>query len=410
MKKILALLLAVVMVFAMAACASKTTDTPAGSDTAADTTATDTTADNTATDTAADNTAADTTGDSTADASALKVGVFYYNFADTYIASVRTALDAELNGLGVTFNNFDGNNNQTTQNEQIQTAVTDGYNLLVVNMVTSGSPDVANEIISLANGTPVIFFNRAIEADGEEGTVLNANSNICFIGTDAPEAGHLQGKMVGEYLLANWDTVDLNGDGKISYAMFKGDEANVEAIYRTQYGVEDADAVLTEAGKPALEYFDASNSAKYQVDLGGAWSAQAALDYMNTNLSQYNEANGNMIELVICNNDNMAEGAISALEAAGYNTGAEGATVIPVFGVDATDAAKELIAAGKMTGTVKQDAEGMAAAIASVVKSNGEGTAMADAISAAAATNADMYTVADGIANKLFVAYAAYTK
>ena len=55
-------------------------------------------------------------------------------------------------------------------------------------------------------------------------------------------------------------------------------------------------------------------------------------------------------------------------------------------------------------------AAGMAAAIASVVKANGEGTAMADAISAAAATNTDMYTVADGIANKLFVAYAAYTK
>ena len=401
MKKILALLLAVVMVFAMAACASKTTDTPAGSDTAADTTATDT---------AADNTAADTTGDSTADASALKVGVFYYNFADTYIASVRTALDAELNGLGVTFNNFDGNNNQTTQNEQIQTAITDGYNLLVVNMVTSGSPDVANEIISMANGTPVIFFNRAIEADGEEGTVLNANSNICFIGTDAPEAGHLQGKMVGEYLLAHWDDLDLNGDGKISYAMFKGDEANVEAIYRTQYGVEDANAVLTAAGKPELEYFDASATTKYQVDLGGAWSAQAALDYMNTNLAQYNEANGNMIELVICNNDNMAEGAISALEAAGYNTGADDAKVIPVFGVDATDAAKGLIEAGKMTGTVKQDAEGMAAAIASVVKADGEGTAMADAIAAVAATNADMYSVADGIANKLFVAYAAYTK
>ena len=402
MKKILALVLALVMLVAMVACASKDTtdDTTPADTTPADTTPADTTTE--------DTTPADTSADT--EASELKVGVFYYTFADTYIASVRTALDAELTNLGVSFNNFDGNNNQTTQNEQIQTAVTDGYNLLVVNMVTSCSPDVANEIISLANGTPVIFFNRAIEADGEEGTVLNANSNICFIGTDAPEAGHLQGKMVGEYLLANWDTVDLNGDGKISYAMFKGDEANVEAIYRTQYGVEDADAVLTEAGKPALEYFDASNSAKYQVDLGGAWSAQAALDYMNTNLSQYNEANGNMIELVICNNDNMAEGAISALEAAGYNTGAEGATVIPVFGVDATDAAKELIAAGKMTGTVKQDAEGMAAAIASVVKSNGEGTAMADAISAAAATNADMYTVADGIANKLFVAYAAYTK
>ena len=399
MKKIIALLLALTMVFALAACAKQTTETP--------TTETTTTPETTTTE--ENTTTEETPAAETTEAADLKVGVFYYTFADTYISSVRTALDAQLDSLGVAYQNFDGNNNQTTQNEQIQTALTDGYNLLIVNMVTSGSPDVANEIISMANGTPVIFFNRAIEADGNEGTVLNANATISFIGTDAPEAGHLQGKMVGEYLLANWDTVDLNGDGKISYAMFKGDEANVEAIYRTQFGVEDANAVLTEAGKPELEYFDASNTSKYQVDLGGAWSAQAALDYMNTNLSQYNEANGNMIELVICNNDNMAEGAISALEAAGYNTGAEGATVIPVFGVDATDAAKELIAAGKMTGTVKQDAEGMAVAIASVVKATGEGTSMADAVSATSATNPDMYTIADGIANKLFVAYAAYT-
>ena len=400
MKKIIALLLALTMVFALAACAKQTTETPATETTT--TPETTTTEENTTTE--------ETPAAETTEAADLKVGVFYYTFADTYISSVRTALDAQLDSLGVAYQNFDGNNNQTTQNEQIQTALTDGFNLLVVNMVTSGSPDVANEIISMANGTPVIFFNRAIEADGNEGTVLNANATISFIGTDAPEAGHLQGKMVGEYLLANWDTVDLNGDGKISYAMFKGDEANVEAIYRTQFGVEDANAVLTEAGKPELEYFDASNTSKYQVDLGGAWSAQAALDYMNTNLSQYNEANGNMIELIICNNDNMAEGAISALETAGYNTGAEGSKTIPVFGVDATDAAKELIAAGKMTGTVKQDAEGMAVAIASVVKATGEGTAMADAVAATAGTNAEMYSIADGIANKLFVAYAAYTK
>ncbi len=399
MKKIIALLLALTMVFALAACAKQTTETPATETTT--TPETTTTEENTTTE--------ETPAAETTEAADLKVGVFYYTFADTYISSVRTALDAQLDSLGVAYQNFDGNNNQTTQNEQIQTALTDGYNLLIVNMVTSGSPDVANEIISMANGTPVIFFNRAIEADGNEGTVLNANATISFIGTDAPEAGHLQGKMVGEYLLANWDTVDLNGDGKISYAMFKGDEANVEAIYRTQFGVEDANVVLTEAGKPELEYFDASNTSKYQVDLGGAWSAQAALDYMNTNLSQYNEANGNMIELIICNNDNMAEGAISALETAGYNTGAEGSKTIPVFGVDATDAAKELIAAGKMTGTVKQDAEGMAVAIASVVKATGEGTSMADAVSATSATNPDMYTIADGIANKLFVAYAAYT-
>ena len=396
MKKLLALLLVLVMVVALVACGGN------GNETEAPTNNSQPTSDATE----------DTGNSDTPVGTDLKVAVFYYTYSDTYISSVRTALDAQLDALGVTYQDFDSNGNQTTQNEAIQTAIADGYNLLIVNMVTSGSSDTAKGIMELAGDVPVIFFNRAVDEDGVEASasVLNAYENIAFVGTDAPEAGHLQGKMVGEYLLANWDAVDLNGDGKISYAMFKGDEANVEAIYRTQFGVEDADAVLTEAGKPALEYFDASNASKYQVDLGGAWSAQAALDYMNTNLSQYNEANGNMIELIICNNDNMAEGAISALEAAGYNTGAEGATTIPVFGVDATDAAKELIAAGKMTGTVKQDAEGMAVAIASVVKAAGEGTAMADAVAATAGTNAEMYSIADGIANKLFVAYAAYTK
>ena len=384
MKKFLALLLALTMVFALAACggssAPTATQAPAAEAPAAE---------------------------APAEAAALNVGVFYYTYADTYISSVRTALDAELTALGINFTDYDGNNSQTTQNETINTALQNGCNLLIVNMVTSGSTDVANEIISMAGDVPVIFFNRAVENDGEEGTVLGAHDSICFIGTDAPEAGHLQGKMVGDYVLANYDAVDLNGDGVISYAMFKGDEANVEAIYRTQYGVEDADAVLTAAGKPALEYFDAANSSKYQVDLQGAWSAQAATDYMNTNLAQYNEANGNMIELIICNNDNMAEGCISALESAGYNNGT--GKTIPVFGVDATASAQELIAAGKMTGTVKQDAEGMANAIAAAAAAVGQGASLTDAVATAAASNTDMYTIAEGIANKLFVAYAPFT-
>ena len=402
MKKLIALLLALVMVLALVACGAKTEE-PAADEPAAEEPAAEEPA---AEEPAAEEPAAEAPA---GDVSDLNVGVFYYNFADTYISSVRTALDAQWDAMGIAYQDYDGNGNQTTQNEQIQTALTTGCNLLVVNLVTSGSSDAAKTIIEMADETPVVFFNRAVEEDGSEGSVLNAYANISFVGTDAPEAGHLQGKMIGEYVLANYDAIDLNGDGVISYAMFKGDEANVEAIYRTQYGVEDANAILTENGKPELAYFDAANTQGYQVDQNGQWSAQAALDYMNTNLSQYNEANGNMIELIICNNDNMAEGCISALEAAGYNTGAEGVTTIPVFGVDATDSAKQLIAAGKMTGTVKQDAEGMAAAIASVASSVGTGSSMADAVAAAAATNADMYTVAEGIANKLFVAYAPYT-
>ena len=68
---------------------------------------------------------------------------------------------------------------------------------------------------------------------------------------------------------------------------------------------------------------------------------------MTTLLSSHSVASKNMVELIICNNDGMAEGAISALNSSGYNTGAVGSTTIPVFGVDATSAAKELIKAKK---------------------------------------------------------------
>lgn len=403
MKKIIALLLALMLVFSLAACASGDTSTDTSTDTPTDT-STDTSAD-TSTDAAEDT---DTTEDTTTDASALNVGVFYYTYDDVYIASVRSALDAAWAAAGITYTNNDCKNDQATQNDLISTAITNGCNLLVVNLVNSSSTEAAQKVMELAGDVPVVFFNRAVEAEGQEGTVLGAYENVCFVGTDAPEAGHMQGQMVGEYLLANYDAVDLNGDGVISYAMFKGQEGNSEAEYRTQYGVEDADALLTEAGKPAMEYFDANNTSKYQVDQTGAWSTQAALDYMSTNLAQYNEANGNMIELVICNNDGMAEGVIKALNAAGYNN-ADGGVTIPVFGVDATESAQTLIADGKMTGTVKQDAEGMANAICSVVTALKDGSGMVDAVAAAAATDAEKFSVAEGVATKLYVAYAPYT-
>ena len=333
-----------------------------------------------------------------------KVSVFWYDEADVYLSSVRAELDAELNKAGIKFDNQFAGKDQAKQLEQIKTAIAAGSNLLVVNVVNSGAPDVAQSILDAAGDIPVVFFNRAIGTDGADVTFLGNHSTACFIGTDAPEAGHMQGKMIGEYVLANFDKLDLNKDGKISYAMFKGEEGNVEAIYRTQYGVEDADAVLTAAGKPALEYFDANAAQKWQTDLEGAWSAKAAKDYMDTNLVTYNEANNNMIELVICNNDGMAEGAVASLQQAGYNK--DGAHVVPVFGVDATDAAKALIKEGSMIGTVKQDANGMAVAIAQTVKAISEGKTPAEAL---ASLTDERFSVASDCASKLYVAYAPYT-
>ena len=389
MKKSLALVLAGTMAFGLTACGGGKTSTPS------------TTAAAAATEAAAVSEAA--TEAAKAETADLNVGVFYYTYSDTYIASVRTALDKALGDAGISYQDYDGNSNQTTQNEQIDTAISQGANLLIVNIVTSGSVDASQAIVDKASaaGIPVIFFNRAVESDEDEGKVLGSYDKCAFVGTDAPEAGHMQGKLIGDYLVENFDKVDLNGDGKISYAMFMGQLGNVEAIYRTQYGVEDANAVLKEAGKPELEYFDASNTDCYQVDQDGNWSATAANNYMNTNLAQYSEANGNMIELVICNNDGMAEGAISALNDKGYNLGTADCVTIPVFGVDSTDAAKQLIKDGKMTGTIKQDAEGMANGIAYLTKNVAEGKdLMADTSD---------FNISEKVANKIYIPYAAYT-
>ena len=148
------------------------------------------------------------------------VHVFYYTYSDTYISTVRSALDAKLREAGVSFQDHDSNNSQTTQTEQVQTAITKGAKMLIVNIVTTGSDDAASGIVNLAKsaGIPVIFFNREVSD-----AVVSSYDKCAFVGTDAAEAGYLQGDMIGDYVVKNYDAVDLNGDGKISYVMFMGE-------------------------------------------------------------------------------------------------------------------------------------------------------------------------------------------
>ena len=384
MKKKLALALAAVMIIGLfAGCSGKSSSSSAGSSTGSQS----------------------QSGSSASQAEELNVGVFYYNFADIYITSVRNNMDAKLKEMGVKYTNYDGANTQPTQTDQVNTAIANGVNLLIVNIVETSSPDAAQKICDAAKAAdiPVIFFNREVADE-----VVNSYEKCAFVGTDAAEAGHMQGDMIAEYLLANYDTVDLNGDGVISYVMFKGQEGNAEAEFRTEFAVTDCNEALVAAGKPELSFYAADNTSKYLVDTTGAWSAQAATDYMNTILAQYTEANGNMVELVIANNDGMAEGAIAALQPAGYNLGndAEGnptSTVIPVFGVDATDSAKEKINAGQMTGTIKQDAEGMANTIAALVGNVQSGSDLMTNID-----EANGYNVDESV-DKVRVPYGIYT-
>ena len=158
MKKLLALLLAVVMVVGFAACSSKKDG-----------------------------------GGTTKAASSAKgeISVFYYTFSDAYISTVRSSMDKILKDGGYTYNDYDANGNQTTQTEQVQTALAKGSSMLIVNVVDTGSNDAAQNIINLAKAknVPVIFFNRSVDQ-----SVIESYEKCVFVGTDYEQAGHMQGQ------------------------------------------------------------------------------------------------------------------------------------------------------------------------------------------------------------------------
>ena len=304
--------------------------------------------------------------------------VFWYTYADTFLASVRNSMiaqEADFPGLNV--RHHDSMDNQATQTEQIQTAINQGTDLLVVNIVTTGAEDVAMNIGNLAQdaGIPVIFFNREVSDD-----VINAFANSVFVGTDADEAGVMQGQAIAEFLLEgdNLQRFDVNGDGLISYIMFRGEHGNAEAFGRTFWSVYTANQLLaphnvrlvpSPANEVSTMYADDGISNYF---LYGNWSAAIAGDLMRTALVAHSLTDGS-IELIIANNDDQAIGAIEALSEAGFNTGNPADGFIPVFGVDATAVAMTNIADGRMTATILQDGVAMSRAVLELTQNVADG-------------------------------------
>lgn len=270
----------------------------------------------------------------------VKVGVFLYKFDDTYISTVRQALqDIQTENDGkVEFEFFDGKGDQATQNDTIDTALQKDFDLLLVNLVDIGAGQTVLDKIKDAE-KPVVLFNREPAAE-----VVKSYEKAIFVGTNAEEAGIMQGDILKDAWNENKEAIDKNGDGVLQYVMLQGDPDNPEAVARTEYSV----STLKDNG------IEVEELAKQVCN----WDQALAQNAMEAWLSNH----GDKIEAVIANNDGMALGAIAALQAQGFNTD-DGDKSIVVVGVDATTAAQEYIAKGYMLGSVLQDAEGMAKAL-----------------------------------------------
>ena len=343
-----------------------------------------------------------TTTDDPEEGGAIKIDVFWYTFADTFLTSVRNSMVEQLGRAdSIEAVQHDCQDDQARQTEMIRTAITQGTDLLVVNIVTTGSEEAAMNIIEMAREAelPIVFFNREVSD-----AVINSYDKAIFVGTDADEAGYMQGQAAAEFLLKgdNLSVFDLDGDGQIKYIMFRGEHGNAEAFGRTLYSVQEANRLLASSGVELVPSPANETSNQYDDDgisnyfLYGNWSAAAAADLMNTALAAHSLTDGS-IELILANNDDQAIGAIEAMNEHGFNTGEGEVGYIPVFGVDATAVAQEAIAAGRMTGTVLQDGPAMAACIIALAQNIADGNDVK--------ANTGGYNMDSGV-DKIRIAYA----
>ena len=207
------------------------------------------------------------------------------------------------------------------------------------------SPDSVGKLLEMAaaHDVPVVLFNR----EPTDMSVLTAyGDRVCYVGSQTEQAGEMQGRAIAQ-MLSEHPEYDRNGDGKIQYVMLMGEADNRDAQARTS-GCLDALASLGVAMEPVIPV---------QVCDWDDWEAQKVIQHLLIDQTAF--------EMVISNNDAMAVGALAALNAFGVNL-VGGKDYIPVVGVDATDDAVDLIQSGMMTATVRQDAKGMAKAIAEI--------------------------------------------
>lgn len=270
MKKYLALLLAVVMVFGLTACTtqpaddtSEPTEAPVGTD------APEESGD------ASNEDATDTPRDvKLASHNAIIEGNPY---RVRYEADIQEAAAAAADyGLNVSYASFVSNWDAATESQQIENSINEGFDIILVNPVSSTGLD---PIIEKAQEAGIIYINADCEYTSPDVNVLN----VC---TDQYYLGYTTSIYAGEVL----------GEGA-KVVMIAAQEGNVANTQRQQ-GFEDGAA---EAGLEIV-------GGQYNHDWDPVKSQQQATEILNSGL----EFDGVLIS-------QCAENALAAFDAAGVD-------------------------------------------------------------------------------------------
>ena len=234
---------------------------------------------------------------------------------------------------------------------------------------TTGGGDATGTVAN--KDKPLVWFNRqpSNSSTGElDMTALNFNKDTYYVGFDANQGAELQGTMIMDYIEANIDTIDRNGDGVIGYVLAIGDIGHNDSIARTRGvrkalgtsvekdGAIDSAPVGTNADGSASAVQDGKleiggktytvrelASQEMKNSAGATWDAATAGNAIGTWASSF----GDQIDIVASNNDGMGMAMFNAWSQANN---------VPTFGYDANADAVAAIANG-YGGTISQHAD-----------------------------------------------------
>ena len=263
------------------------------------------------------------------------LGAGIYSASDNFNSYIGKAITNACDGIFKT-NIEDGQNDQSTQNNQVDTMLAKGASAVAVSVCDVTAAPTLIQKCKDAGNVPIIFFNKEIT----DYDVINSYENAYQVTSTGGDYGaSIQAQMVIDYWKEHPE-MDKNGDGKLQLVYLMGDPGHT-------------------ASQPRCDYLKSTiEDAGIEIDLlaedTGMWVTATAKEKMDAWVSKY----GDEIECCVAGNDAMALGALSAVEAAGFNTdGEESSKYIPIYGIDALPEILSKIESCEITGSVLQDAK-----------------------------------------------------
>ena len=242
------------------------------------------------------------------------IGVSLLNLSNEFIVMLNRSMDQRARQLGVRLIVNDAERGAEKQVQQVESFIAQRVSAIILNPceVEASSPAVEK---ALAAGIPVINVNSETRA-----------APTAFIGSRDEDAGRIAVEYIAQRLHGNGNLLMMHG--------FMGQAAQIK---------RDQGAREVLARNPGLHLLAAQTA---------EWDRAKGMSLMENWIQSY----GDRINAVFAQNDEMAMGALIAIEQAGRKG------KIVVVGVDAIADALEAVRQGRLDATVYQDASGQGTA------------------------------------------------